>query len=179
MQNLNGDWIIEIMSQPEWSDEVLDLLELCKLERVEAMGDYTQEFYIEKYDIELGFSEYLKSKKQKEKAEEGNLYFQEISFYKNCTIPLPFGLKLGDSRKVVRRKIYENAKILHLFQWDYIDNFLLEDKDKIYFFKPEYTDDLDKKLVDIVAFTWDTNMDLNKNYMKDKISIEEALKGEI
>jgi len=170
---LTGDWLIEMMSRPEWNDEVLNALELLGLERAFGRG-VSVESYAEKYGIELGFSRWEKSAKQK-KERLINLYLQGISFKKNCTIPLPFGLKMGDTRLVTTQKINKNAKIIHLFRWDYIDSFFLEDKDKIYFFKPEYTNDSDKKLVDIYAFVWNINMDL-KNYMVNKISIEEALK---
>ena len=144
MKELNGDWLIEIMSQEEHSDEVLDLLELCELERVDMTGCVTTNIRVEKYGIELEFSWNLESEKQRAKAEHGNLYFQGVSFYENCTIPLPFGLKKGDGRKVATQKINDNAKIIDIFRSPTIDSILLEDKDKKYFFKPEYTNDSDE-----------------------------------
>jgi len=179
MKELNGDWLIEIMSQEEHSDEVLDLLEICKLNRIKFKpgGVFSEDIRIKEFGIKLNFSEGLNSEKQRAKAEEGNVYLQGVSFYEDCTISLPFGLQLGDSRVVATKKISENAKILHIFRHLEIDSILLEDKDKIYFFKPGYRDDSRGKLTSIVAFVWDIDMDLNKNYMPVKISIEEALKG--
>jgi len=165
------------MSQAEHSDEVLDLLELCELERVDMGKSYTVDFRVKKYDIKLNFSWSTDSEKQRAEEEQSNLYFQGVSFYENCTIPLPFGLKKGDTGSVITKKIHENSKILHIFRSSVIDSFLLEDRDKIYFFKIGYTEDDFRKLIDIVAFTWDVDMDLNRNYMKKKISIDEALKG--
>jgi len=177
MKTLNGDWLIEIMSKPEHSDEVLDLLELCDLERVDMKSCISDDIRVEKYGIELEFSWRVKSEKQRAEAEHGNLYFQGVSFYENCTIPLPFGLKKGDSRKVATQKINDNAKIIHIFRCEMVDSILLEDNDKKYFFKPRYTTDTDETLIQIVAFTWDIDMDLNENYMKTKITLEEALHG--
>ena len=177
MKTLNGDWLIEIMSKPEHSDEVLDLLELCELERVDMKSCISDEIRVEKYGIELDFSWSVKSEKQRAEAEQGNLYFQGVSFFENCTIPLPFGLKKGDSRKVATQKINENAKIIHIFRYEMVDSILLEDSDKKYFFKVEYTTDADETLFDIYTFTWNIDMDLNRNYMKTKITLEEALHG--
>jgi len=177
MKTLNGDWLIEIMSKPEHSDEVLDLLEVFKLERVKYKGGFTQDIKVKEFGIKLEFSGAEYSEKQRAEAENSNLYFQGVSFYEDCTIPLPFGLKKGDSRKVATQKIHNNAKIIHIFRYEMQDSILLEDNDKKYFFKPRYTTDADETLIQIVAFTWDIDMDLNENYMKTKITLEEALHG--
>jgi len=176
MQLLNGDHLIKLMSRPEWDDEVLALLELCGEERVELGELYSINLYIDKFDIKLKFSEQLCSKKQRAEEEAGNFYLQGISFYDECTISLPFGLKWGDKRNVCVQKIKEHSQIVHLFRYGTGDDYLLEDEDKKYFFKLEFTEDEEVLTESIVSFVWDIDMDLNKNYMEDKISIEEALK---
>ena len=175
MRKINGDWIIEIMSRPDWDDEVLELLELCGEERVELGELYSDELYIDKYGINIEFDEQLCSEKQRAEAGQANIYFQGVSFREDCKIPLPFGLVLGDDRRTCIEKINNHANIVHLFRSAVIDSLLLEDADKKYFFKPQYSEDEKYTLIDIYAFTWDIKMDLNKNYMPKKISIEEAL----
>ena len=180
MNELNGDHLTKIMSRPEWDDEVLALLELCEEERVDLGDMYTKNIYVEKFGIKLKFSADLNSEKQREEAEAGNLYLQGISFYDESTISLPFGLKWGDERNVCVQKIKECSQIVHLFRTRtekaQIDSYLLEDEDKKYFFKLKFTEDEEVLTESIVSFVWDIDMDLNKNYMPKKISIEEALK---
>ncbi len=180
MQKLNGDWLIEIMSQPEHSNEVLDLLDLCELDRIDMGKSYTIDFRVKKYNIELNFSCSKDSVKQRAEEEEGNFYFQGVCFYENCTTPLPFELKIGDDKRTCAQKTHAHAKIVYLFRTStekaQIDSYLLEDADKKYFFKLEFTLE-EHRLESIFAFTWNIDMDLNRNYMKKKISIEEALNG--
>ena len=180
MQLLNGDHLIKLMGRPEWDDEVLELLELCDLERVELGEMFSKYIYVEKYDIKLTFSEDLNSEKQRAEAEAGNIYLQWVSFYEESKIPLPFGLKWGDKRNVCVQKIKEHSQIVHLFRTStekaQIDSYLLEDEDEKYFFKLDFTGDEEVLTESIVSFVWDIDMDLNKNYMPKKISIEEALK---
>ena len=175
MRKINGDWIIEIMSRPDWDDEVLELLELCDEERVELDEFYSQDLYIENYNIKIEFGKQLCSEKQRAEAGQANIYFQGVSFREDCKIPLPFGLVLGDDRRTCIEKINNHAKIVHLFRSSLIDSLLLEDADKKYFLKLKYEKHEKQNLQRTNSFTWDINMDLNKNYMPKKISIEEAL----
>ena len=175
MRKINGDWIIEIMSRPDWDNEVLELLELCAEERVELGELYSDKLYIDKYGINIEFDERLRSEKQRAEAGQANIYFQGVSFREDCKIPLPFGLVLGDDRRTCIEKINNHANIVHLFRYPDGDDILLEDKDKKYFFKPQYTEDENHFLINIVVYTWDIKLDLNENCMPYKISIEEAL----
>jgi len=86
---------------------------------------YTVDFRVKKYDIKLNFSWSTDSEKQRAEEEQSNLYFQGVSFYENCTIPLPFGLKKGDIGSVVTKKIHENSKILHIFRSSVIDSLII------------------------------------------------------
>jgi hypothetical protein len=175
MNELNGEHLIRLMSRPEWDDEVLALLELCGEERVDLGDMYSKDIYIDKFDIELEFNRHLKSEKQRAEAEAGNFYLQGVSFYDECTMSLPFGLQWGDKRNICAQKINDNAKIVHLFRYGTGDDYLLEDEDKKYFFKLEFTKNEGILTEYIVSFVWNIDMDLNENYMEDKISIEEAL----
>ncbi len=159
-----------------WQIEVIDNTFTVTYGKVGTNG-YSVKCRAEKYGIDLNFSWDTNSEKQRAEKELRNLYFDAVSFRKECSIPLPFGLKKEDNRMEATKNIHENAKILHLFRSSYVDAILLEDNDKKYFFKVKYTDDEDEKLVDIYAHVWNIDMDLNKNYMQHKINIEEALKA--
>ena len=176
MKEVNGDWLIKIMSQSEWSDEVLDLLDICELERVNMYNEYSVDIRVQKYGIDLKFGWQLCSEKQRAKPEERNLYFQGVSFREECTISLPFGLKQGEDRKTCVQKIADNAKIVHIFRWDYLDSFLLEDEDKKYIFDITYTNNENHLLVNIGTFTWDIDMDM-RYYIPNELTLQEALNG--
>ena len=72
---IDGDFLVKILSRPEQDEEVQEMLEFFEEDRVIVNPEYgSKDIY--KYDIKLVFSLFVESEKQRAEKEKGNTYFQ-------------------------------------------------------------------------------------------------------
>jgi hypothetical protein len=143
---IDGNKMIEILGLPEWDDRVLDILEEFGEERP-VLDDDKDIFTIwmkpERYGIELMFDENCKLNQYKDIGFTGSAYLNQISFDEDTTMQLPFGIKIGDSKEIIEKKIGQTAYALN----EYNDlHWLLDDGEKKYFINCSFEDDTQEKL---------------------------------
>lgn len=174
---INGDFLVKILSRPEWDDEVQEMLEFFEEDRVIVDPEYgSEDIYIEKYDIKLEFSLFTESKKQRAEEEKGNTYFQSVSFPNDCKISFPFDLKLGDSTKTCIEKISKKVDNIRIFRFPLIDSLLIDYNNEKFMLKIKYDSKEERSLINLLIRTHNIKMDLNKNYTPVEISLKQALK---
>ena len=151
---ITGDTLVRVLSRPEWDDSVREVLEALGLGRIEMSGEFfSEDFYVEKYDLSLEFSYVCATPQQYERSEINDAYLNQVSFKKNCSIPLPFGLKKGDSYDVCIEKIKLHTHPLKCFRAHPLIVMLqLEDVEKQYFFVMSFSKDEHRGLEKIVMY---------------------------
>lgn len=172
---INGDFLIKILSRPEWDEEVQEMLEFFEQDRIIVDPEFGREkLYIEKYDIKLEFTLFAYSSKQRAEEEKGNTYFQQVSFPNTCRIDFPFDLKVGDSTKTCTKKINKHVDKIRIFRFPEIDTFIIDYNKETLMLDIVYSEE-NKKLERIAISTFNIKMNLNKNYTPREISLKQAL----
>jgi len=158
---ITGDTLIRVLSCPEWDKQVREILEALGLGRIEMSGEFfSEDFYVEKYDLGLGFSYVCKTSQQYEKSDLNDIYLNKVSFKKNCSIPLPFGLEKGDSYDTCINKIKAHTQLLKHFRANpSMGRLQLQDKEKQYFFIMGFSENEKQGLEDIVMHPVDVEED--------------------
>jgi len=174
---VNGDLLVEVLSLPEWDTNVLNLLDLCEVERISIdEEELSIDIEVDKYKIELEFSRLLKSEKQLGEAEQGNIYLEQVFFDTDCLITLPFGLEIGDTTELCIKKIFSKTKPLKRFKFPAIYTLLLKDENKKYLLDLGYTEDSDRVLIDVMINTFDINMTME--YLEpNEVPLDYKIKG--
>jgi hypothetical protein len=120
---VTGDYLVSLLAKPEWDDELIDLFEHYDLKRLNPKKMFAgmEDVYIEDKHIELHFGTAPATKEQYDNLKAGNVWFNEIAFYKDAAMPLPFGLEFGNSYKACLEKISHNIVPMQRIKYDDMD----------------------------------------------------------
>ena len=160
---IDGNKMIEILGLPEWDDRVLDVLEAFGEERP-VLDDEKDIFTVwmqpDGYGIELMFDGNCKLEQHQDVGSTGSAYLNQISFDEDTTMPLPFGIEMGDSKEIIEKKIGQKAYSKNNKNNNKLD-WLLDDGEKKYFIHCTFEDNSYEILTDIWLSLF--NKDANYN----------------
>lgn len=125
---LDGSKLIELLTLPEWDEKVQNLLKEIGEKRPKLNENEYSTFVTSKeYGLEWVFTEESITKEQKENCNEGNLYFNCITFYPTEKTILPFLIEDSDTydeieKKIGKEALYGNQHIPEMVTWKLIKN---------------------------------------------------------
>jgi len=134
-------------------------------------NEYSTFIISKEYGLELKFTEECITKEQKTHCNEGNLYFNYITFYPRKKTILPFSIEKGDTYKEVEEKIgekalYGNRYFPNMVNWELIID------DKKYSFSITFKSENLHGILNIIVTSFDEEHDNSTwaiPFVRDKI----------